>query len=158
MTENEQLINTFYSAFQRKDYGTMQSCYADEATFTDAVFIGLDAQEVRAMWEMLCKNGKDLTLTYENIKESQNKVTADWQAVYTFSKTGNRVKNRIKAEFIIENGRIVSHKDQFNLYTWARQAFGATGWLIGWTDVFRAKIQSTAKFNLEKFLYKDRTS
>ena len=57
---NQQLITTFYSAFQKKDYKTMQNCYADNATFSDPVFVNLNATEVKAMWEMLCIRGTDL--------------------------------------------------------------------------------------------------
>ncbi len=155
MTANEQLIDEFYSAFQRKDYAFMQSCYADHATFSDPIFSNLNAEQVRAMWEMLCKSSNDLTLTYNLVKETSNTVQADWKARYTFSKTGNKVTNRITAEFVFEHGLIISHKDQFNLYSWGRQAFGATGWLIAWTDVFRAKMQSIAKSNLEKFMLRN---
>jgi ketosteroid isomerase-like protein len=152
MISNEQLINQFYTAFQNKDYTVMQACYADHAKFSDPVFVDLNAGEVRAMWEMLCKNGKDLKLTFDQVQVNGNIVTANWTAIYTFSKTGKKVKNKINASFTIENGLIVSHKDQFDLYAWGRQAFGFTGWIIGWTDVFRNKIQETAMKNLAKFM------
>lgn len=45
MNANEQCINSFYTAFQNKDFKTMQQCYADNAVFTDEVFIDLDAKK-----------------------------------------------------------------------------------------------------------------
>jgi ketosteroid isomerase-like protein len=152
MTENEQLIHQFYSAFEKGDYKRMQSCYADNATFNDAAFNGLNGEQVRAMWEMLCKNGKGFKLSYSNIKHTETGATADWVATYTFSKTGRKVVNRVHAEFDIKNGKIVNHRDHFDFYTWAKQAFGVAGLLIGWTDFFKNKVRSTASENLAKFM------
>jgi|GEM_PF-4737977 len=58
MNGNEALINRFYTAFQQLDYKTMQDCYQDDAVFSDPVFGLLQGREVKAMWEMLCKNAK----------------------------------------------------------------------------------------------------
>jgi len=156
MTANELLINHFYSAFQNKDYAAMQACYADDATFTDAAFGDLNAEQVRAMWEMLCKNGKELKLTFGNIRSDETVVSAEWTAVYLFSKTGKMVTNNVKAEFVIKDSLIVSHRDHFDFYNWAKQAFGLTGVLIGWTGFFKNKVQSTAKGSLQAFMHKSR--
>src|ERR1700741_3581091 len=127
MNTNEQVIERFYKAFQSKDYKTMQDCYADNAIFSDEVFIGLNAQQVRSMWEMLIRNGKDLQLDFSKIKANDREGSAEWVATYTFSRTGKKVINKIKANFTFENGKIVSHHDQFNFHKWASQALGATG-------------------------------
>ena len=152
MTSNEQLITKFYSSFQNKDYKNMQDCYADHARFSDAVFTGLDAKQVRAMWEMLIKNGKDLKLTFGNVKGDMAGGNAEWTATYTFSRTGNKVTNNINARFEIKNGKIVKHTDSFPFYTWAKQAFGFTGLLIGWTPFFQNKVRTTAMESLAKFM------
>lgn len=154
MTTNEKIIHQFYSAFQQKDYKTMQNSYADNAVFNDSVFRSLDAKQVRAMWQMLISGGKDMTMTFGNIKEDGNKVTAYWEAHYTFSATGKKVINKINAEFEIEDGKIVKHTDSFNFYTWAKQAFGAGGFLLGWTNSFKEKVRQTAKKKLDQYLEK----
>lgn len=154
LTTNQQLIHTFYTAFAKKDYNTMQSCYADAAVFNDAVFKNLNSAEVKAMWEMLCKRGKDLQLEFSNIQTTENSATAHWQASYTFSATGRKVINNINAKFEIENGKIVKHTDSFNFYTWAKQAFGFTGTLLGWTTFFKNKVQNGAMANLVIFMKK----
>ncbi|MBW4890292.1 nuclear transport factor 2 family protein [Mucilaginibacter sp. HMF5004] len=132
MNTNEDLITKFYTAFQQKDYATMQACYADNATFSDSIFIGLNATQVKAMWEMLCKSSAaDFKLEFKNIKSDDDTATAQWTAWYTFSATSRKVVNRIKASFVIEDGKIVQHADHFSFYTWARQAFGLTAVLLG---------------------------
>lgn len=149
-----QLINTFYTCFKNKDYKGMQACYAENAVFNDEVFQNLDSAEVKAMWEMLCKSGKELSLTFGNVSESETGGTAEWTASYLFSKTGKRVVNNIQAKFVIENNQIVSHTDTFDFYVWAKQAFGTSGLLLGWTPYFRNKVRTTARQNLDNFMKK----
>jgi ketosteroid isomerase-like protein len=152
MNVNEQLIHRFYTCFQHKDYKGMQECYAGNATFSDAVFKNLNAAQVKAMWEMLLRTGKDLSLEFDNVKAGDTQGSAHWVATYTFSKTGNKVINSINASFQYENGKIVSHTDSFNFYTWARQALGFTGLLLGWTSFLKNKVQATAKRSLDEFM------
>jgi limonene-1,2-epoxide hydrolase len=149
---NQQLIHTFYGAFAQKDYATMQHCYADTVIFNDAVFKNLNSTEVKAMWEMLCKRGKDLHLEFKNIKATEKAATAYWEATYTFTATGRKVTNRINANFEIENGKIVKHTDSFNFYAWVKQAFGITGILLGNTSFFKNKVHKTAMQNLKAFI------
>ncbi|WP_316816923.1 nuclear transport factor 2 family protein [Pedobacter nyackensis] len=154
MNTNEKLIHHFYTSFQHKDVESMQDCYADDAKFSDPVFTDLNATEVRSMWAMLVKNGKDMRVEFKNIKSTENGATAEWDAWYTFSKTGNKVHNQIKASFVIENGKIAQHRDHFNFHKWASQALGLTGKLLGWTSFLRKKISSTARKNLQTFITK----
>ncbi len=152
MTPNEHVITTFYKAFQKKDYHTMQTCYADTAVFSDEVFINLNAAEVRAMWEMLCKKGKDLELTFSNVKTTEKTGSAEWIATYSFSKTNRKVINKIHANFEFANGKIIKHTDQFDFYAWASQALGVTGMLLGKTNFLKNKIRTEGRKNLMTFM------
>ena len=154
MTPTEQLLTTFYTAFQKRDYKTMQDCYADNATFSDEVFVNLNAAEVKAMWEMLCIKGKDLQIEFNNIQADEQKGSAQWNATYSFSKTNRKVLNKIKAEFTFENGKIKKHRDHFNFYSWTRQAIGLPGVLFGWTNAFKEKVRTQARKNLDDFMSK----
>ncbi len=152
MNSNEQLITKFYTCFQNKDFKGMQDCYADDATFTDSVFTNLNSKEVKAMWEMLIKSGKDLRLEFKNVAADEKNGSAEWKAYYTFSKTGNKVINKIKAGFVFENGKIIKHTDDFDFYTWAKQSLGITGLLLGRTSFLKNKIRSAARQNLDQFM------
>ena len=152
MNANEQLINHFYTCFKNKDYKGMQACYADNATFSDAVFKNLNSAKVRAMWQMLISKGKDMRIEFGQITANEKTGKAHWDAYYTFSATGKKVINKIDASFEFENGKIVKHTDNFNFYTWAKQALGTTGLLLGWTGFLKNKIQTTAMANLQKFM------
>lgn len=150
---NEELINKFYSSFQKLDYNGMNACYSDDIVFFDPVFGLLRGDEVRAMWEMLCTNAKDFSLTYSNITHLDEEYsTCEWVASYTFSKTGKKVVNNIKANMRFADGKIAEHSDAFSLHKWSKQAMGFMGWLLGWNRFFQKKIQNAARKNLKKFI------
>jgi len=153
MKANEALITKFYSAFQKLDYGTMQSCYHEGAIFNDPAFGILEGDEVRAMWEMLCKNAKDFKLSFSNIQLLDDEYcTCNWTANYIFSKTGRKVTNNIKAHMRIRDGLITEHTDQFDIWKWSRQALGLSGVLLGWSNFMKVKIRKMARKNLQKFM------
>ncbi|MGC4099754.1 nuclear transport factor 2 family protein [Ferruginibacter sp.] len=153
MANNEQTIVLFYDAFQKKDYMTMNSCYSDDIVFFDPAFGLLKGNEVKCMWEMLCKNAKDFSLTYGNITHLDEEYsTCDWVATYTFSKTGRKVINKIRANMKFADGKIIEHSDAFSLHRWSAQALGFSGWLLGWNKFFQNKIKNTAKKNLLQFM------
>ena len=155
MDINRQTIERFYSAFQQLDYQTMNACYTDDIIFSDPVFMILRGDEVKAMWEMLCKNAKDFSLTFSNIAAVDDEYyTCDWSASYTFSKTGNRVVNNIKAFMRLKDGKIIEHSDGFRLSTWIGQALGLKGRWLGWTGFMKRAVQKNARKNLQAFMEK----
>lgn len=155
MSNNEELINKFYSAFHRQDAAGMNSCYSEDIVFFDPVFGLLEGDAVRSMWEMLCANAKDFSLTYGNIIHLDEEYsTCDWVATYTFSRTGRKVVNKIRAHMRFSGGQIVEHSDAFSLHKWASQAMGFSGWLLGWSSFYQKKIKNGAKKNLIGYMKK----
>jgi ketosteroid isomerase-like protein len=153
MSDNKKTIERFYTAFQQLDYKTMQDCYTDDIVFHDPVFFLLRGDEVKAMWEMLCKNAKDFSLEFSDIELLDDEyATCKWTASYTFSKTGNRVVNNIKAFMRFKDGMIVEHSDGFRLSTWIGQALGWKGVLFGWSGFMKRVVQKNAKKSLLKFM------
>ena len=152
MSSNTALIKAFYEAFRTKDYKTMQACYADNATFRDPVFKDLNSEQVKAMWQMLLTKATDLHIEYANISANEHNGSAEWTAKYTFSGTGNKVINHIKASFVFGDGKILQHTDTFNFRTWAGQALGTKGKLLGWTSFLHNKVSAQARKNLDRFM------
>jgi hypothetical protein len=152
MTDNAELIRKFYTAFQQKDFLTMQSCYHHAATFTDPVFQDLDSREVKAMWQMLLTSSKDLRITFGKIKAHGDTGSCHWEAWYSFSRTGRQVHNIIDATMEFKDGLIYRHKDRFDLWRWSRQALGTSGLLLGWTPIVGNKVRATARKSLNRFL------
>jgi ketosteroid isomerase-like protein len=138
------VVDRFYEAFARRDAAAMAACYHPEATFEDPAFGLLDREAACAMWAMLLGRSADLTVTHRVLNETAISATACWEARYTFTRTGRPVLNRIEATFALEDGLIRTHRDRFSFWTWARQAFGPPGLLLGWTPWFQGKVQREA--------------
>lgn len=145
------LATQFYSAFQQRDYRTMQQLYHPQATFSDPVFPDLDAGGVKAMWEMLLTQGRDLAVEFDILEEDEKGARVYWVATYTFSYTGRPVENRIHAQLTYADGKILRHEDRFSFWRWSRQALGPTGLLLGWTPWLKNKMRATAAKNLRRF-------
>lgn len=151
MNEEIELIKQFYTAFQNKDAATMASFYHPDASFQDEVFT-LQGENIGHMWTMLCARGKDMTMTFRDVKStSPGHVTCHWEPIYTFSGTGRKVHNRIDTVIEMKDGKIWKQKDTFSFWSWASQALGLPGMLLGWAPFLKAKVQSTANKSLEDF-------
>lgn len=152
MNSNEVLIAKFYNAFAQGDVKTMIECYHTEVHFTDPVFGLLKKEQVFQMWTMLLSRSKGgIDIKFSDVKADEHSGSANWIATYHFSKSNRRVINKVAAQFIFKDGRIISHTDHFDLWKWSKQAFGLTGYLIGWTGFFQKKINQEAIVSLEKF-------
>jgi ketosteroid isomerase-like protein len=149
---NENIIHQFYTAFQQCDYVGMQNLYHNDAEFHDPVFQKLNSDEVKGMWQMLLSSAKDLSVSYSNVQVDGDSGTCRWEAVYTFSQTRRKVHNKIYATFEFKDGKIVRHRDTFNLWRWTRMALGLPGVLLGWTPSIQNKIRNTAQDKLKKFM------
>lgn len=154
MHPNAALITRFYEAFSRRDGAAMAACYHPDVSFSDPVFPDLKGPAAGAMWRFLCERGGDLKVEFRDIEADDTSGKAHWEARYTFSATGRPVHNVIDASFSFKDGLIRAHTDRFDFYAWARQALGATGWLLGWTPMLKNKVRGQAGAGLTKFMQK----
>ena len=150
------LIETFYTAFQKRDAKTMVSCYHDDIIFQDPAFGELNGEDAKAMWRMLCRNATDLRIEFSDISASVKKGSAHWEAWYSFSKTGRKVYNVVEAEFEFRDSKIIKHTDTFNLHKWASQAMGWKGKLLGGTSFFKNKMHQQTNKMLAEFKEKNK--
>lgn len=148
---NSEVISRFYEAFGRRDAEAMAACYADDVTFSDPAFPDLRGRSAGDMWRMLCEAGKDLTIEPSEISANDETGSARWIARYTFSATGNKVVNDVRASFRFKNGRIVEHKDVFDFRVWSKQALGMMGLLFGGTGWLQRQVQGRAAKGLASF-------
>jgi ketosteroid isomerase-like protein len=130
----------------------MAACYAPDATFSDPVFVGLDAREAGGMWRMLTGQATDLRIELLDHDSDGDRGKAHWRARYTFSQTGRPVINDVHASFRFRDGVIAEHIDEFDFYSWARQALGPQGLLLGWSPLLRGAVRRRARGSLEQFL------
>ncbi|MTI40787.1 nuclear transport factor 2 family protein [Fulvivirga lutimaris] len=146
------VADKFYTSFANRDIDGMLSCYDDAVTFEDPAFGKLTGSQPHNMWSMLLKQGDSgLKITHSAPVAKNDKVVTNWEAVYKFSKTGRQVHNIITATMTIKNGKIIEHKDVFDIWRWSRMALGTTGLLLGFTPLVKNKIRSQALKALHKF-------
>ena len=147
------LIEKFYTALAELNANGMAACYHQDVEFEDPAFGKLKGDRARNMWRMLCANAEpsSFKLNFSKIQCQETNCRARVEAHYIFSKTGRKVHNRIRSEFVISDGLIVRHVDHFNLYNWSRQALGLTGYLLGWSSFFRKKLNAQTNRMLDKF-------
>ena len=150
MHPNARLIETLYRSLAARDAAGMAACYHPEIHFTDEVF-DLRGAEVAAMWRMLCERGEDLSVEHHDVAADEATGRAHWDATYTFSATGRKVRNSIDASFRFRDGRIVRHVDRFDFWRWSRQALGLPGLLLGWSGLLRARVARTAAGSLARY-------
>ena len=146
-----QLIDTFYTAFNALDAEAMAACYHPDIRFEDPAFGVLEGPHAANMWRMLCQSqqGKAFAVTHRDVQVDGQSGSARWEAHYHYG--ARPVHNRIAAQFEFADGKIIRHTDTFDLYRWARQALGPTGWLIGWTPFFRRRLQAQARARLTRW-------
>ena len=154
MHHNAELIRRFYTSFENRDAHGMAACYHPAVKFSDEVFPDLEGVRAVGMWQMLCERAKDLRVEFRDIEADDSVGRAHWEAWYTFSATGRQVHNKIDARFEFQEGKIIRHRDSFNFWSWAAQALGPTGWLLGWSGFVKNRVRSQAESNLSAFLRK----
>jgi ketosteroid isomerase-like protein len=147
---NAELIERFYDAFARMDGDAMKACYAPDVRFSDPAFGELRGDEAGDMWRMLTGRAEDLKITLAEHDADDTSGTAHWLADYTF-RTGRKVHNDVQATFRFAGGLILEHDDRFSFHTWARQALGPVGLLLGWTPMLQSKVRGEARKGLEEF-------
>ncbi|PZX92049.1 nuclear transport factor 2 family protein [Flavobacterium aquariorum] len=152
MNPHEQLILKFYTAFANADAKKMCECYHPNIQFQDPAFGILKGNDACQMWNMLIEKSKgNIKIEFSDIKADDYFGTAKWIATYNFSKTNRKVVNVIHAEFKFQNGLIIRHTDNFDLWKWSKQALGLKGFLLGWTGFMQKKIQEQALTSLKNY-------
>jgi ketosteroid isomerase-like protein len=149
---NRATIQRLYAAMGDHDGEAMAACYAEGATFSDPVFVGLRDGETQDMWRMLVGRSRDMTVELVTSDVEGSSGTAHWVARYTFGQTGRPVVNDVRSLFQFDDeGLIVEQYDDFDFWRWARQALGKAGLFAGWTPVLLHSVRDKARASLAAF-------
>jgi limonene-1,2-epoxide hydrolase len=131
-TEGRVTIERFYRSFSQRDFAGMACAYHPDVEFTDSIFGTLRGKRALAMWAMLTSQGTDLVIRYSDVRADGATGHAHWDATYTFPflTFPNQVDNHVEATFELRDGRIVRHRDVFDLRRWMSQALSPFGGII----------------------------
>ena len=152
MNDNEKLLTRFYEAFRASNFREMQKCYHKDIEYNDP-FFRINGKRAQAMWHMLLeKKGNPKTKAFNNVRANDDNGSVSWNARYMFSITKRFIHNEVEAEFVFKDGKIISHKDSFNMYSWCKMAFGFVGIIFGWSFYFQIKLKRMANKRLDSFI------
>jgi hypothetical protein len=76
---------------------------------------------------MLTARADDLRVELVEHEAHDTTGSAHWLANYTFTQTGRKVHNDVRARFRFADMLIAEHDDAFGFHTFARQALGPPG-------------------------------
>ena len=149
---NKDIIHQFYLAFAQGDAEGMVKHYSGQIIFKDPAFGELRGQDAGNMWRMLIRNSKGpIRIIFADVEANDISGSANWTAKYVFSKTGRTVINKIQAQFEFKDGKIIRHTDDFDLWKWSQQALGWKGYLLGWSNFFKQRLQQQTRGLLNKY-------
>lgn len=148
---NQEVVRRLYEALDRHDGEAMAASYLPDARFRDPVFGELSGEQAGDMWRMLTGRSHDLRVELADHGADEQTGHAHWIARYTFTPTGRRVVNDVRAAFRFGDEGIAEHIDRFSFYAWARQALGPIGLLLGWTPLMPLLLRRRARRDLARF-------
>lgn len=146
-------IERLYAALNAGDGEAMAACYTPDATFEDPAFGRLAGGAGQDMWRMLTARAGDLQvdLVDRSASEDGTAGTAHWTADYTFTETGRKVHNDVRATFVFRDGLIAEHRDVFDLRAWGAQALGPVGRVLGLSPLLKLIIRRKTRGQLATF-------
>ncbi len=152
---NEALIIHFYQSFSEANADGMAACYHEDIVFTDPAFGTLEGDKAKAMWRMLLSRSESKPeIKFCQVAADEKFGKANWIANYNYGSNKRKVENHVAATFHFKDGKIIKHTDHFDLYAWSKQALGVSGYLLGWSDFMKNKIQKTTNGLLKQFMEK----
>lgn len=116
----EVVARRFYDAFCSHRTKEMESLYAEDVSFRDAVFAYPDRAGTMRMWRKLLGDPEKASFRYTFDRVEGDVAIGTWVADYEI--LGRPVRNVIESRLTVRDGRIVAHRDDFDLGRWMRQA------------------------------------
>lgn len=152
MSNNKGIVEIFFKAFSEADYRQMSDCYADDIIYSDPVFGLMQGDDVRKMWQMICKGARNLSVQYSGIEElDEMYVTCLYKVSYYFELTQKHICYSAKAFMKIEEGKITEHSDGYRLSSFISNAYGIKGKLLSWSGYMKKSVQNRYRTLLQNF-------
>ena len=152
---HKELLQKFYNSFSEGNAKGMIDCYHENITFHDPAFGTLRGKRAKAMWELLLsKKDNNASLCYKILEVNDKHAKVNWTAHYKYGPKKRKVVNNVTANFEFKEAKILKHTDDFNLWTWSKQALGTSGYLLGWSSYMRDQIQQKTGNLLNSYIAK----
>lgn len=142
------VVNRFFESYQRSDWQSMARCYHDKASFSDPIYPDLREENIVYLWFSRLSKHQSIDLQYRVVFADERKAQVEWTAISPFN--GKAVKIEGLSTFALWDETIVRHVDEFSFVKWSRQAQGLKGWLLGGSRFYQARVQRSARSQLEQ--------
>jgi hypothetical protein len=155
------VVGRFFEALALSDWQTMARCYHDKASFSDPIYPDLREERIVYMWHELLAaatdnapkekstnrlNLTDLLLEYRILFGDERKAQVQWTATYRYGKRS--VRNEVLSTLAIWDDKIVRQVDEYNFWSWSRQALGLPGLVFGAMPWYQRSVQRSAQSRL----------
>ena len=96
------------------------ACFTPDGSYHDTFFGGhAGADQLRAMFERMFREGREYTWTMETVVETDECAAAEWTFAYVVSEAiprsaGRRVRFRGMSLFVLEDDRIADYREYFD--------------------------------------------
>jgi hypothetical protein len=101
------------------------------------------------MWKMLIDSNEAGKIDTSNIK-ADDYIISPLDRPIASAKLIERI-NIIQAHFHFQDGLIIKHTDDFDVWKWSKQALGIKGVLFYWTGYMQKKIHEKAISSLTRY-------
>ena len=127
-TQASEVVTSFYESLGKHDFAALDAAYDPKARFHDPLFGQLDGRhEVMEMWKTILPGIDPKKFHSDHEIESVTRrsdgafeVKLHWNAHYELR--GRHIDNASETTMIVKNGKIVDHRDNWDLSTWTKQA------------------------------------
>jgi ketosteroid isomerase-like protein len=153
MDSNRELIRTFFSAFQNRNFEAMRNCCNDNLVYFDPLYHFLNGEHVLSMWKCRYAYVEKFCLEFSDIVTDDNEYyTIQYHLSYVAEETGKVVNQTIKSYMRVLSGKIVEHSDAFSIHQWSSMVYGTIAKLIGWNRFYQNRLKKNARKKLLKFI------
>lgn len=142
------LLARFFGALAARDAARLAGCYHPLATYSSPLFPDLRGALPALMWRLALDRAPDLRIDWDVAFADPRKAQVKWTARWRQGTTERRLA--VASTLSIWDGRIVRHVDEFRFPSFAAQALGVRGRLLGWNAAWRRRLQRRVRAGLEQ--------
>lgn len=143
----EAVITGFYDHFVAADAAGLLAHYHPDAVYDSPLTGELRGEALRQWWQLLCgQQGGTNRAALSQLDADDYRARLEWRLHYRYRAAAVALSGQAHFEFA--HGRILSHHDDFSVWTWASQTDGWRGWSMGWSSVYQARLKAEIRRKL----------
>ena len=120
MSENEELVRSFCTAWSRRDVDELLAFFTDDAVYHNIPMAPVQGHEgIRAVMEFFVPGSQNID--FEVLAMASNGGTVFTERVDRFEMNGKKVELPVAGVFEVRDGKIAAWRDYFDMAAWTNQ-------------------------------------